>query len=560
MIDTRVGNMENSQSNLQISLEDIQNITNKKVSKGDFEIYQFHASKMNATKEDISKLEKSFKLFVRTDEFGVTQTNIHHIEKSLRDDYLSKTKLSDLLKKLKQEIMSEMQESQKGLELKISEEIDRQRSCIKENESNIAAFNQKIYTIYSKIGEVKDKLEEKATKKDIEDIYKEMEKYCRFQHVKDLEFKVMPKITNFADSISDFQTKLDQTDSIIQRFDEILLTKASKVTLESFRDQLHVFATREQAEANLQRIKKVDDKVKKMILQTNENLNSVEKEISKTLNNSISTIASKVLKEVQFKANMQKFTIEELDGMLQGKVGNAEFANALETKANKNDTTTAMNSIEILHKQNQNICGIIMEALKQAADSFLNTDESEKSLYEKRVQLHKQALRVSKWIDMFTPNDISILEKEYSNLKSMIDFKNRTFNINKKFKRNLSNSDHLANRKNKVFRDKDIQLILNRGATNKSNESIKKRVNTEVDEDAETLYALPSVKNANRSVIMNSRVTPKTQRNIANSIQINKKKLFQIQKRKQVFRNHKRNVSFDEAVRDESPAKINQII
>jgi len=64
------------------------------------------------------------------------------------------------------------------------------------------------------------------------------------------------------------------------------------------------------------------------------------------LQNSISTISSKVMKEVQFKINNPNtVTMDELEERLKDKVGSTEFVAALESKTNKDDMKTAMNSI-----------------------------------------------------------------------------------------------------------------------------------------------------------------------------------------------------------------------
>ncbi|CAI2385049.1 unnamed protein product [Moneuplotes crassus] len=303
----------------------------------------------------------------------------------------------------------------------------------------------------------------------------------------------------------------------------------------------------------------VNTKVKEAIAETNKSMEIVEKDIIRTLNNSISTISSKIMKEVQFKLNNKEaVTMEELEEKLKHKVGNAEFMHELDLKSNKNDTNTAMNSIEILHKQNKNICGIVMEALKQAADYFINTDESEKTLYEKRAQLHKHALRVSKWVDMFSPNDISILQKEYKDLNSIFTHRSNKNHSKRKCKRRLNLSENFESHGNKLSPDNLMTKSCKNGILNQSTESKQKILNTERDEVEDLLSALPSVKNINKSLIMQNIIAPKTKRKVANSIQINKKQLFKIQKRNQIFRNHKRSICLQEDLDNQSLIKTNQ--
>ncbi|CAI2385048.1 unnamed protein product [Moneuplotes crassus] len=237
-IDTRVGNMEDNQSNIEDSLMKIRNSVDKKVSQTDFEVYQFNSSKAHATKEEVAKLKAYLKLYVKTDDFGATQNSIDALKESMHNDYFVKSDVSQMLESVKEEMLSKTHQKQSYFENTVFEKFENQQSYIKENASNIGKVNVELKKIHKMIGKIRKELLEKATFSDIEKVYQEMDKYCMYQHLEDLEAQVTPQIQTFSESVHQFGEKIIQIENIVQRFDEILLTKASKVTMESLKDTL----------------------------------------------------------------------------------------------------------------------------------------------------------------------------------------------------------------------------------------------------------------------------------------------------------------------------------
>jgi hypothetical protein len=110
-----------------------------------------------------------------------------------------------------------------------------------------------------------------------------------------------------------------------------------------------------------------------------------------------------------------------------------------------------MKSIEVMHRQIKNILSVLIEGLHQAAESFLNTTESERTLYEKRIYLCKQAMKIAKWIENFNPNSIDLLEK-FSPKIQPVFFKNNDYMLKPL---NLTRNSNLQNDKFNVNLRKD---------------------------------------------------------------------------------------------------------
>lgn len=142
-----------------------------------------------------------------------------------------------------------------------------------------------------------------------------------------------------------------------------------------------------------------------------------------------------------------------------------------------------------------------MEALRQASDTFLNTDESEKTQYDKRVTLHKQAMVVSKWVDMFSPNDISLSEHEFTKLKPIKDLRSRSICKARNFRKNKSHNGIFLNMK-KFSNEEYLTKNSNKGIFNHSTDSIQRKNSANPEGNEDLIHQLPSVKNINKSFMV----------------------------------------------------------
>ena len=55
---------------------------------------------------------------------------------------------------------------------------------------------------------------------------------------------------------------------------------------------------------------------------------------------------------------------------------------------------------------------MLSENIYQSSEIYLNTNESDKAKYDKRLTLWKQALRIGKWVDVFDPSNITMIGPE----------------------------------------------------------------------------------------------------------------------------------------------------
>ena len=65
----------------------------KKLDKMDFEISEFQSRKINATKEELNKLQSYFKSYVKVEELGITHESIDELNKKINKNYFIKSEI-----------------------------------------------------------------------------------------------------------------------------------------------------------------------------------------------------------------------------------------------------------------------------------------------------------------------------------------------------------------------------------------------------------------------------------------------------------------------------------
>lgn len=102
-----------------------------------------------------------------------------------------------------------------------------------------------------------------------------------YRNLEEFREEVYPKIDKFQGNILNFGSQISQMEIIIQRFDEVLLTKASKVGFDNMTEQLSnfiiqlftgQFITIENLKSESVKIDKITSSMKEQIFSTNENM------------------------------------------------------------------------------------------------------------------------------------------------------------------------------------------------------------------------------------------------------------------------------------------------
>ena len=78
---------------------------------------------------------------------------------------------------------------------------------------------------------VETTLPKKAERRDLMQLKADLKNFCEYKDLKELYGKVMPPLQRIGQNLEALETDMNRNMEIIRRFDEVLLDKASKVSV-----------------------------------------------------------------------------------------------------------------------------------------------------------------------------------------------------------------------------------------------------------------------------------------------------------------------------------------
>ena len=128
----------------------------------------------------------------------------------------------------------------------------------------------KINDTKSNVGELFEKVETKLSRNDFEQetfqIWNNFDNYCAFEHLQETREIVMPMVGKFSTRIDEFELLNQQTQEIVSRFDEILLSKASKYDVKMAKEEFDNYTLKS-------KFNELTDQHRDLKLQVEDNLN-----------------------------------------------------------------------------------------------------------------------------------------------------------------------------------------------------------------------------------------------------------------------------------------------
>jgi len=111
---------------------------------------------------------------------------------------------------------------------------------------NILTIKKKTEDSNSKILSILNEMDLKMPMSEGRRIYEEFRKYATYKDLKELHNRVIPEISKFEDKLLKFLTEMEKFKLIIAKFDEHLLTKASKESVSAVKSYVDDEFTRKQ--------------------------------------------------------------------------------------------------------------------------------------------------------------------------------------------------------------------------------------------------------------------------------------------------------------------------
>ncbi|CAI2383375.1 unnamed protein product [Moneuplotes crassus] len=341
---------------------------------------------------------------------------------SVKENYPSREEIEEIINKIHEQ-------NTKNFVLKKDFTDDLQKASEEVKECREFA-EKKIKELNLKITNSQDSIKKRATIDQLDQTNKTIETLSSkkdfeiFQ--KKIRTEIVPRIRSCEDDLLKFLTQLEQNKEIIRRFDEIMSTKANKVSLDPIKHQVDQCLKASMFNENL---KQFEDRFQAHHAVVDD-LKQQFEALNKVVGIEIFSAVKKGIKEVrnEMKMNNSKentVTFKDVDDIISGKVERSELISLLDFKSNKIDTDTSMKAIDILHKQIKHLSVILVEILRKDSLKMLKPKDSENISKNNTFEILNQLLSISKWINGFDPENINTTDlKLPANLNNYQDLVN----------------------------------------------------------------------------------------------------------------------------------------
>ncbi|OMJ85797.1 hypothetical protein SteCoe_12789 [Stentor coeruleus] len=228
------------------------------------------------------------------------------------------------------------------------------------------------------INELTIKLGKNPWKRDIEKLEYLISLCAKNAHLKTHEEIVFPLLDKFTVQVNESINKISLFESIIQRYDEILLEKAAKDDIRYIKNQLYNYISTDDFKEEISRLDQ-------RFAWTQSEIETLHSSI-KTFDNTALTLSSKCesLKKEHKDITGISTLIDEIKAMIQEKADKIDFHNLIDITSTKEDFDKLITRVDIVQKQvelgsilNQTLCRTLIctgeqssSIIKQRQDVF----------------------------------------------------------------------------------------------------------------------------------------------------------------------------------------------
>ncbi|CAI2383872.1 unnamed protein product [Moneuplotes crassus] len=346
---------------------------------------------------------------------------------SLRGSLKDKTEVTDFLdyqataariyaeKKSVKGIYKELKEYLKRTEFELfSEEFDNYKSDIKQEREKSQKQNLEIEKLKNEIEVIHKNFEEKAGVQDVELIKQKMKRLVLQSEFDDLRKKVFPEVKKMQKTVLEFDKAQSQHNEIIRRFDEVLLEKASKTSVQQILHKLKMdFVEKDEFKIKLvESDKRFTDNsiifkgIKQEIKSINERISN---EISENIRQITKNEADKIVEDM--KKMLKKHTngdeLLKMKQTLDKKANQIDIEELYDKKTDKADTECTQNSIEVIHKQIKHLVMMLMESCRVLMEAELSNKQTK---INKLNTILQQCFILAKWVSKFNPGCTNVFD------------------------------------------------------------------------------------------------------------------------------------------------------
>mmetsp|Transcript_27057 Transcript_27057/g.23902 ORF Transcript_27057/g.23902 Transcript_27057/m.23902 type:complete len:262 (+) Transcript_27057:558-1343(+) len=238
-----------------------------------------------ATKNNVNDVNNQLKSFSSLQQFEMMQSKINDVKHIMKNEYCTKEAIDGFINKSEQKLCDKLVSFEK-YSLFIHE-TDKEFGVLMNEQARVrtveADQKDRVKRLFKISKELNNNLAKKSSIEELTKIDEKFKDYCSYSHLKTLRNEVIPVIQDFTSNIKIMQTDMIQHKSIIARFDEILLTKASKISLETISKNLKNYVLtldfyKFQSKHNI-----FENKTSENFTELEDNLNSINKKLDEEI-------------------------------------------------------------------------------------------------------------------------------------------------------------------------------------------------------------------------------------------------------------------------------------
>ena len=144
---------------------------------------------------------------------------------------------------------------------------------------------------------------------------------------------IQPMVEECYKKLDEFTQEIEDSKDIIQRFDEVLLEKASKFALNQLRDEFRDYTLTDHFKELSVKIQNIEKIVKSDIIEIKEHINNYKKEFSNNILTTLRKFSNEVNSHLYHDQPENAVTKRELEQRLDLKIDKFDFETVTKNKA-----------------------------------------------------------------------------------------------------------------------------------------------------------------------------------------------------------------------------------
>ncbi|CAI2381841.1 unnamed protein product [Moneuplotes crassus] len=310
--------------------------------------------------QDLHELKMNLKDYVPLSKYTMMEVKVDRIAKSyahLADAASVKKEMEDITMDFEGRLLRRAKkEDLEQIEKKFDKRIG---NIVTEHSLFITKMNKVYKTLQTVEDNHKKFVNQFDFKKECNQIWKNFEKYCAYKHLENLSNEILPKIKGFEKTIDKYNEVNDNTQKIVSRFDEIILQKAAKHSLESLRADLD-----KRLESTMVRFKEDAFDLRNKIDANYIEMKSLKSELTQYFNGLIPQTEKSVKNKIINSFGGSPCSVEEIQKLLKLKVDKAEFKQWNNLRVGKEHLNGINGQIEVINSKMENLTIIMMEGIR----------------------------------------------------------------------------------------------------------------------------------------------------------------------------------------------------